>query len=50
MTYSKCFNAQTLMVCYGNFPKKQNSEYNRINNNWVFKMGKKTKNQILKRF
>ena len=46
MAYSKCFNSQTLIVSFGNFPKKQNSDYLDIMtcDNWVFKMGKKDKN------
>ena len=26
MAYSKCFNAQTLIECYGNFTKKKKSD------------------------
>ena len=26
MAYSKCFNAQTLIECYGNFIKKKKSD------------------------
>ena len=26
MPYSKCFNDQTLIVCYGNFTKNQNPD------------------------
>ena len=46
MAYSKSFNAQTLIVCYGNFAKKQNSDCVDIMtcDNWVFKMGKTDKN------
>ena len=52
MAYSKCFNAQTLIVYYGSFTKKQNSDCLDIMTcgNWVFKMGKKTKIQISWRF
>ena len=44
--YSKWFNAQTLIICYGNFPKKQNSDSLDIMTceNQVFKMGKKYEN------
>ena len=43
MAYSKCFNAETLIVCHGNFTKKQNSDCLDITacDNWVFKIGKK---------
>ena len=48
MAYSKCFNARTLIPCYGNFIKKQNSDCldKMTCDNWVFKMGKKTKIRI----
>ena len=46
MTYSKCFNSQTVIVCYENFTKKQNSDCLNLMtcDNWVFKMGKKDEN------
>ena len=45
MAYSKCFSAQTLIVCYGNFAKKQNSDclYIMTYENRVFKMRKRQK-------
>ena len=47
MAYSKCFNAETLIVCYGSFNKKKNSDCLDIMtcDNWVFKMGKQMKIQ-----
>ena len=47
--YSKWFSAQTLIICYGNFPKKQNSDSLDIMtcDNQVFKMGKNMKIQVL---
>ena len=52
MAYSKCFSAQTLIVCYRDFTKKQNSDYLDIMtcDNWVLKIGKKMKILILRRF
>ena len=46
MAYSKCFSAQTLIVCYRDFIKKQNSDYLDIMtcDNWVLKKGKKDEN------
>ena len=47
MPYSKCFNDQTLIVCYGNFTKSQNPDglFRQTCDNWVFKMEKKNENQ-----
>ena len=47
MAYSKCFNAQTLILCYGNFIKKQNSDcLDIINDLWQlgFQYRKKDEN------
>ena len=52
MAYSKCFSAQNLIWCYGNFTKKYNSDFLDIMtcDSWFFKMGKKTKMWNLRRF
>ena len=46
MVYSKCFNVQTMLAWYGNFPRKQNLDFLEVMtcDNWVFKVGRKNKN------
>ena len=52
MAYSKSFNAQTLIVCYGNFTKKQNSDHSDMMtcNNWVFELRKDKNSDFMEIF